>query len=75
LSLTGTTEPRYWRTRSPWSRIASLIEQKMTPTAASSFLKVVTTETLSKTASTAYFGAPCTPASTSCSRRGMPSFL
>ena len=33
--------------------MASLIEQKMTPTAASSFLKVVTTETLSNTASTA----------------------
>jgi len=47
----------------------------MTPTAASSFLKVVTTLTLSNTASTAYFGAPWTPARTSCSFSGMPSFL
>ena len=73
MSDTGTTDPRYWRTRSPWSRIASLIEQKITPTWASSFLKVVTTETLSNTASTAYFGAFFTPARTSCSFSGMPS--
>ncbi len=48
-------------------------KQKITPASASSFLKVVTTETLSNTASTAYLGAPSTPASTSCSRIGMPS--
>ena len=40
----------------------------MTPTSLSFFLKVVATETLSNTASTA------TPASISCSFRGMPSF-
>ncbi len=33
--------------------MASDIEQKITPASASSFLKVVTTETLSNTASTA----------------------
>ena len=49
----GTTEPRYFLTRSGCSRIASEIEQKMTPALASSSLKVVTTETLSNTASTA----------------------
>ncbi len=53
LSEVGTTLVMYWRTSSGCSRIASLIEQKMTPTAASSFLKVVTTLTLSNTASTA----------------------
>ena len=74
MSEAGTTEPRYFFTSSGCSRTASLNEQKMTPAWASSFLKVVTTETLSKTASTAYFGAPWTPARTSCSRSGMPSF-
>jgi hypothetical protein len=44
------------------------MEQKITPTSWSFFLKVVATETLSKTASTA------TPASRSCSIKGMPSF-
>ena len=48
---------------------------KITPTLANSSLKVVTTETLSNTASTATLGAPCTPARTSCSFSGMPSFL
>ena len=47
---------------------ASEIEQKMTPTSSSLCLKVVATETLSKTASTA------TPARRSCSFKGMPSF-
>ena len=69
LSDGGTTEPRYWRTRSGCSWMASDIEQKITPAAASLSLKVVATETLSNTASTA------TPASRSCSYRGMPSFL
>jgi hypothetical protein len=50
------------------SRTASEIEQKMTPALASLSLKVVATDTLSKTASTA------TPASIFCSSRGMPSF-
>ena len=42
--------------------------QKMTPSSASFSLKVVATETLSKTASTA------TPARRCCSTSGMPSF-
>ena len=46
-------EPRYFLTKSGCSRIASEIEQKMTPAFASSSLKVVTTETLSNTASIA----------------------
>ena len=46
---------------------------KITPALASSSLKVVTTETLSNTASTATLGAPWTPARTSCSFSGMPS--
>ena len=61
-------------TSSGWFRTASEIEQKMTPALASSSLKVVTTDTLSNTASTATRGAPFTPASTSCSFSGMPSF-
>ena len=68
LSATGTTDPRYLRTRSGCSRTASLKEQKMMPSSPSLPLKVVATETLSKTASTA------TPASTARSLRGMPSF-
>ena len=73
LSVIGTTEPRYFLTSSGWFCTASEIEQKMTPALASSSLKVVTTETLSNTASTATRGAPFTPASTSCSFSGMPS--
>ncbi len=42
---------------------------------ASSFLKVVTTETESNTASTATRFSGATPAKISCSRSGMPSFL
>ena len=68
LSRAGTTEPRYLRTNSGCSRIASDIEQKMTPCFSSLPLKVVATETLSKIASTA------TPASASCSLSGIPSF-
>src|SRR6516165_7797980 len=68
LSEEGTTEPRYLRTRSGCSRTASEKEQKMTPIAFSFSLKVVATETLSNTASTA------TPANSSCSFSGMPSF-
>ena len=68
LSVYGTTEPRYRLTSSGWVWTASEKEQKMTPTCASFSRKVVATETLSKTASTA------TPASFSRSRRGIPSF-
>ena len=74
LSVAGTTEPRYFFTKSGWFCSASEIEQKITPALASSFLKVVATETLSKTASTATrFSVPFTPNSTSCSFSGMPS--
>ena len=58
-----------------------LIEQKITPALASSSLKVVPTDTLSNTASTATrrasagaFSAPSTPARIICSFSGMPSF-
>jgi hypothetical protein len=53
LSDTGTTEPRYFFTSSGCSWIASEIEQKITPAFFSSSWKVVPTETLSNTASTA----------------------
>ena len=49
--------------------IASEIEQKIIPFLVSSPLKVVATETESKTASTA------TPLNLFCSSKGMPSFL
>src|SRR5690349_25039867 len=68
LSLCGTTEPRYLRTNSGCSRTASENEQKMMPNSASLSLKVVATETLSKTASTA------TPVRRFCSSSVMPSF-
>ena len=68
LSLYGTTEPRYFCTSSGCSCTASEKEQKMTPASRSFSLKVVATETLSNTASTA------TPASRFCSISGMPSF-
>ncbi len=67
LSVYGTTEPRYFRTSSGCSRTASLNEQKMMPSSASFDRKVVATDTLSNTASTA------TPDSSFCSSRGMPS--
>src|SRR5436853_6373354 len=66
LSLKGTTDPRYLRTRSGCSRTASEKEQKMMPSSASLSLNVVATETLSSTASTA------TPTRRSCSCCGMP---
>ena len=53
LSVDGTTEPRYFFTSSGCSCTASEKEQKMMPTSRSFSLKVVATETLSKTASTA----------------------
>src|SRR5262245_21666412 len=68
LSEYGTTEPRYLRTSSGCSCTASLNEQKMMPSSASLALKVVATETLSNTASTA------TPAKAALSSNGMPSF-
>jgi hypothetical protein len=85
LSEIDTTEPRYFRTSSGCSRTASEIEQKITPARASSALKVVPSETLSKTASTATLrpgacpavgsaSAPSTPARIICSLSGMPSF-
>ena len=49
--------------------MASEIGQKITPSSFSLPLKVVATDTLSKTASTA------TPANIFCSLRGMPSLL
>src|SRR2546428_763470 len=61
LSFVGTTEPRYFRTRSGCSRIASVKEQKITPCFFSFSLYVVATDTESKIASTA------TPASCFCS--------
>src|SRR4030095_13457735 len=68
LSVEGTTLPRYWRTSSPCSFTASEKEQKITPASLSFSLKVVATETLSNTASTA------TPASLARSCSGTPSF-
>src|SRR4029450_175360 len=68
LSEYGTTEPRYFCTSSGWFCTASENEQKMMPSSASFSLKVVATETLSNTASTA------TPARRLRSDRGIPSF-
>src|SRR5215470_9475157 len=53
LSLTGTTEPRYFFTSSGCFWIASEIGMNSTPALASSALNVVATETESNTASTA----------------------
>ena len=53
LSPCGTTLPRYSRTSSGWLCTASEMEQKMMPSLASRSLKVVATDTLSNTASTA----------------------
>src|SRR5204862_5632117 len=50
LSVWGTTEPRYFCTSSGCFCTASENEQKITPSSASFSLKVVATETLSKTA-------------------------
>src|SRR3970040_2431370 len=52
LSLNGTTDPRYLRTRSGCSRTASEKDEKMIPRSSSFFLNVVATETLSSAAST-----------------------
>src|SRR5437868_570259 len=68
LSLYGTTEPRYFSTRSGCSRSASPNEQKMIPYFDSSAFIDVPTDTESKIASTA------TPARIFCSPSGMPSF-
>ena len=48
LSAIGTTLPRYFLTRSGCSRIASDIEQKITPARASSSRNVVPTDTESE---------------------------
>ena len=69
LSPKGTTVPRYLRTSSGYSCTASEIGQKITPASASFSLKVVATDTESKTTSIA------TPASIFCSSSGMPSLL
>src|ERR1041384_6024101 len=50
LSLYGTTEPRYCRTRSGYWRIASEMAQKITPCFLSSSRKVVAAETEANTA-------------------------
>jgi hypothetical protein len=68
LSVWGTTLPRYCSTSAGWSRTASENGQKITPARASLSLKVVATDTLSNTASTA------TPASRARSCSGTPSF-
>src|SRR3569833_2549426 len=73
MSETGTTEPRYCLTRSGYSRMASLIEQKMMPSLLSSSRNVVATETESITASTATLGCS-SPARISRSLSGTPSF-
>ena len=56
--------------------MASEMEQKITPALASSALKVVATDTLSNTASTATREPDCgsMPSRMSRSRSGMPSF-
>ena len=66
--MIGITEPKYFFTNSGCFCIASEIGQKITPISFNFSLNVVATETLSKTASTA------TPARTSCSLSGIPSF-
>src|SRR5260370_10389098 len=53
LSDVGTTEPRYFCTRSGCSRTASEIGMKMQPAFLSSCFKVVATDTASNTPSTA----------------------
>ena len=76
LSDCGTTDPMYFFTNSGCSRTASEIAQKMTPAFASSALKVVPTDTLSNTASTATrrgSSEPSTPARSICSFNGIPS--
>ena len=72
LSDAGTTLPRYFCTSSGCSRTASLIGQKITPDFASVLRKVVATDTLSNTASTA-ISRVSTPAKAARSRTGMPS--
>ena len=68
-SVNGITEPKYFLTNSGWFWIASEIGQKIIPCFISSSLKVVATETESKTASTAI------PFYLACSWRGIPNFL
>ena len=63
------TVPKYFLTKSGCFWIASDIEQKIIPCFVNSPLKVVATETESKTASTAI------PFNLACSCNGIPSFL
>src|SRR5690554_7844549 len=67
LSPGGTTEPKYFLTKSGYSLAASEKLQKMMPFSARVSRKVVFTETLSMMASTA------TPAKIFCSSSGIPS--
>ncbi len=64
----GTTEPRYFFINSGCSFTASLNEQKMIPNSPNVSLKVVATDTLSMTASTA------TPVNRFCSVIEIPNF-
>ena len=66
--MIGITVPKYFFTKSGCFCIASDIEQKIIPFSVNFSLKVVATETESKTASTA------TPLSFFCSVKGIPSF-
>src|SRR5258707_15483627 len=68
LSVKGTTDPRYFFTKLECFCTASEKEQKITPISCNFSLKVVATDTLSNTASTA------TPARRFRSSRGIPSF-
>src|SRR3989338_10505820 len=69
LSRYGTTVPKYSSMSAGYFCTASENEQKITPASANFSLKVVATETLSNTASTA------TPDNNFCSCRGMPNLL
>ena len=68
-SVKGITDPKYFLTKSGCFWIASEIGQKIIPCLINSSLKVVATETESKTASTAI------PFNLACSWRGIPNFL
>ena len=63
------TDPKYFFTNSGWLMTASEKEQKIIPCFDNSFLKVVATDTLSNTASTA------TPSRRFCSFNEIPNLL
>ena len=73
MSFIGTTEPKYLLTISGWFFTASEKEQNIIPSLLNSFLKVVATETLSNTASTATLWLFLIPARNSCSLSGIPN--